>query len=1471
MLLAIVMVVGMMPGFALTATAATTTGITGECTWTFDDTTGTLTISGIGAIAANAFSGRTDIVSLVIEDGVKSIGGSAFYGCTSLTTVTIPGSVTAIGGYAFSGCTSLTTVNYLGKQAPAPLPSSAFAGTSLKNVKVPADYEGDKFAGIDVIKSGGTSTPEAKWGASADSLTNEGTLAEAIEAADIYDSVKYIQLQKDLSGKYVISDGVFTLDLNGKTLTGSTKPLSIQSKGTEVTLKNGTVISTYEGSTALYVGLTAKVIIENGTYEGGAYALAIHPDSEAEIRYGTFTSDQYAVTNHGTLTISGGTFHGETRSTILTASDSKSTVITGGTFIEGGLGMLGYEGGLLDLSGYANVSGITVYSYVDNVTVGDTNIKLPAGYILSKDGTTVAETLEKGTVYTVIADPAAPPTPTITDVIISEKDGNGAVTVDEENQTYAVTIPENADEVKITFTVKGTSLDKITQTDVDSGKYKIYFSGSPSRSIILMPSYYVSGTGDMVGTATLRDIGTYAIQYTLDGGTNKTSTGWTLVVRKAESTTPTTYTVTFDVGGKSDTPTPQTVAEGGMVTKPTDPVPSIAYSEHKFVGWYKEAECVNAWNFETDTVTGNITLYAKWTASTLTTTFTVTFDANGHGTAPDSQTVTVGRVTKPADPIADGYTFGGWYTDRECTDEYLFNGLVSHSFTLYAKWTVNQYTITFDTDGGSEIAPITQDYGTAVEAPADPAKTGYTFAGWDADIPTTMPADNLTITAKWTVNQYTVTFYGMRNVLLDEQTVNYGEAAVAPAPPEVEGYRFVAWNDTSYTNVKEDLVITAVYQIQKYPVVFKDWNGDVLKSEDVLYGNGIIAPKDPVREGYTFTGWSPEVPGSMPDEPMTFTAQYSASQYTIKWIVDGAETTETYAYGAAVTAPADPTKTGYTFAGWDVAIPTTMPAGNLTITAQWTINQYTITFDTDGGTEIAPITQDYGTAVEAPADPTKTGYIFAGWGAAVPGTMPAENLTFTAKWTVNQYTITFNTDGGTEIAPITQDYGTAVEAPAAPVKTGYTFAGWDVAIPTTMPAGNLTITAQWTINQYTITFNTDGGTEIAPITQDYGTDVEAPADPAKTGYTFAGWDVDIPTTMPAENLTITAKWTANQYTITFNTDGGTEIEPITQDYGTDVEAPADPVKTGYTFAGWDADIPTTMPAGNLTITAQWTINQHTISFNSNGGSDVAPITQDYGTAVEAPEAPTKLGYKFVDWYVDAELTTVYEFTTMPAEDVTVYAKWVRALIPITPSAGSPAVGEDENGKCSGDQTCPMSAFEDLDRNAWYHAAVHYCLEEGLMNGVSDTEFAPGMDTSRAMIVTILWRLEGKPVVNYLMGFEDVAADQWYTEAIRWAASEGIVNGYSETAFGPDDAITREQLATILYRYEQYKGGGFTGAWMIRMDYVDLAEVSDWAYEAMCWMNMNGIVNGKPGKVLDPKGNASRAEAAAMLQRYCTLP
>ena len=205
-----------------------------------------------------------------------------------------------------------------------------------------------------------------------------------------------------------------------------------------------------------------------------------------------------------------------------------------------------------------------------------------------------------------------------------------------------------------------------------------------------------------------------------------------------------------------------------------------------------------------------------------------------------------------------------------------------------------------------------------------------------------------------------------------------------------------------------------------------------------------------------------------------------------------------------------------------------------TNTPEPNVTPATVTYDYGerGGIYAKQIVQAGEKAVK-PDDPKVNGLTFGGWytdedcidGNKYNFTAPVtKDMTLTAKWTVNSYTITFDTDGGSAIDPITQDYGTAIIAPADPTREGYTFMGWDKAIPATMPAGDMTITAQWRINRYTVTFDTNGGSAVAPITQDYGTQITAPADPTREGYTFIGWDKAIPATMPAGDMTITAKW-----------------------------------------------------------------------------------------------------------------------------------------------------------------------------------------------------------------------------------------------------------------------------------------------------------------------------------------------------------
>ena len=175
---------------------------------------------------------------------------------------------------------------------------------------------------------------------------------------------------------------------------------------------------------------------------------------------------------------------------------------------------------------------------------------------------------------------------------------------------------------------------------------------------------------------------------------------------------------------------------------------------------------------------------------------TVTYAYGALGGTYATQIVQAGeKAVKPDDPKVNGLTFGGWYTDEDCTDgnEYNFTAPVTKGMTLTAKWTANSYTITFDTDGGSAVAPITQDYGTAIAAPANPTREGYTFIGWDKAIPATMPAENITVTAQWRINRYTVTFDTDGGSAVDAQTVAYGEKAKTPADPTKTGYTFAGW------------------------------------------------------------------------------------------------------------------------------------------------------------------------------------------------------------------------------------------------------------------------------------------------------------------------------------------------------------------------------------------------------------------------------------------------------------------------------------------------------------------------------------------------------------------------------------------------------------------------------------------------------------------------------------------------------
>lgn len=251
---------------------------------------------------------------------------------------------------------------------------------------------------------------------------------------------------------------------------------------------------------------------------------------------------------------------------------------------------------------------------------------------------------------------------------------------------------------------------------------------------------------------------------------------------------------------------------------------------------------------------------------------------------------------------------------------------------------------------------------------------------------------------------------------------------------------------------------------------------------------------------------------------------------------------------------------------------------------------------------------------------------------------------------------------------------------------------------------------------------------------------------------------------------------------------------------------------------------------------------YTLTFESNGGNAISKVTKNKGTTIDlAQYAPTKSGATFEGWYADKGLTKKITSVKLDA-NTTVYAKWTEA-----PVSGLP--------------------FGDVKTADWFYNDVKYVYEKGMMAGTAADVFAPNATTTRAMIVTILYRLEGSPAVTGTSAFVDVPAGQWYTDAVNWAAANQIVKGTSATTFAPNASITREQMAAILYRYAQYKGYDVTKKADLS-GYSDNGQVSAYAKDALAWANAAKLINGVTNTTLAPQGNATRAQVSAILHRFC---
>ena len=656
----------------------------------------------------------------------------------------------------------------------------------------------------------------------------------------------------------------------------------------------------------------------------------------------------------------------------------------------------------------------------------------------------------------------------------------------------------------------------------------------------------------------------------------------------------------------------------------------------------------------------------------------------------------------------DGYHFVNWTTGQtEVSTNASFTFAVAGDTSLVANFAPNQYTMTFVLDNGQGNVTNTLDYASNLSAPDNFSKEGYSFAGWNPEVPATVPVGNQTYTATWTPVAYTLTYDlaggELGSGISNAASYTIESAAITLNNPVREGYTFAGWTGTDIAEASTAVTIaagskgnrsyTATWTVNQYTVTFVLNNGenDVVTTQN--YGTELTAPANLQLTGYTFAGWDPEVPATIPAANETYTATWTPVDYTLTYDLAGGElgsgitNAASYTIESAAITLNNPVREGYTFAGWtgtDIAEATTAVTiaagsiGNRSYTATWTVNQYTVTFVLGNGDDDVVTTQDYGTELTAPANLELTGYTFAGWDPEVPATIPASDETYTATWTPVDYTLSYDLAGGELGSGITNAASYTIESEDItlnnPVREGYTFAGWtgtDITEATTAVTiaagsiGNRSYTATWTVNQYKMTFVLGNGENDVVITQDYGTQLTAPSNFQKTGFTFKGWSSAVPATIPAGDKTFTAAWTPITYTLTYDLAGGKLGSGITNAASYTIESGAitlkNPVREGYTFAGWigtdiaAASTSVTIAAGsigNRSYTAKWTVNQYKLTFILDNGDDDVVMIQDYGTEIIAPSDLEMPGYLFAGW--SPELPA-----TVPASDQVFTAIWDR--------------------------------------------------------------------------------------------------------------------------------------------------------------------------------------------------------------------
>ncbi len=753
----------------------------------------------------------------------------------------------------------------------------------------------------------------------------------------------------------------------------------------------------------------------------------------------------------------------------------------------------------------------------------------------------------------------------------------------ESSQTFQFTVGET-----VTYTAparEGFTPEQATVSGVVSVENPLVLKVYYERNQYTLTWIDPYGEGSTIETGTkYYEEAISAPAYTREG---YTLTGWTPAVdatMPAEDTTytaviaPVQYTVKFYMD-ENMTGTPETVTAGYEtvynVPKPT----KTGYTFDKWMTKDGADAGLTAGGTATMPLNG-AEYYATWTVNQYTANFIAGTTAEGtsgqfkDGSNRISKSFDYGaQVVVPEIPTATGYYFNGWSPAIDAA-------MPAATRNYMAQWAVESYTVNWVSNGETVLSePV--EYGATLAAPAV-SREGYTFGGWEGkpeDDIMTDAGDNgaaVTYTAIWTVNKYDVVYMvdGIEHQRVED--VAFGTEVTLIDEPTKTGYTFSGWDSENFTMPDNEVVISGTFTVNKYDVVYMVDGVEHQRVENVAYGTNVTLIDEPTKVGYTFSGWDSEN-FTMPDNEVVISGTFNVNKYNVVYKVDGAvyQTVENVAFGTNVTLIDEPTKEGYTFSGWDRE-DFVMPNNEVTVSGTFTVNQYDAIFYVDGK-EFATVPTNFGEIPVAPdASNAKEGYTFTGWSPALSA-MTTAGATYTAQFEGNEgveYTVeTYKMDIGGKTYTMTDETltGKAGETATAatPAIDGFTYDASQSEISGKIAGdGSLVLKVYYTRNTYTFKTVVDGK-ETSSTTYYFEEAVTAPETPVKEGYTFGGWDISAPGTMPSDNVTMSGVFVVNQYAVTFlNYDGGVH-KSENVDFGKAISKPADdPVKVNFIFKGW---------------------------------------------------------------------------------------------------------------------------------------------------------------------------------------------------------------------------------------------------------------------------------------------------------------